>query len=748
MNPPDPATRVRQLRQDLDRHNQLYYIEASPEISDAEYDALFRELQELEKAHPDLDDPNSPTRRVGGQPLDAFESRQHLVPMLSIDDVFERKPDQIGEGERPEAELIAFYKRLQKNLGHEDVTVTVEPKIDGVAVSLVYRDRALTYAVTRGDGRRGDDITANVRTIRSIPLVLPDMAPPLIEVRGEVFMRGSDFAALNEKMDEAGLPTFVNPRNATAGTLKLLDPATVAQRPLAFLAHGLGAHEGVTFTTEEDFHRLLDELGIPRNQPVLDAAGLDAVLDAVAEINRLRHNLDHGTDGAVVKVTRRDERDQLGFTSRAPRWAAAYKFLPEQKETVLRDILIQVGRTGVLTPVAALDPVFVSGTTVSRATLHNEEEIARKDVRIGDTVLVEKAGEIIPAVVKVITDKRPAAAEPWSLPEAVDHQCPSCHGPISREEGFVAWRCTNFACPAQAVTRIRHFGSRKALDIEGLGAVVAEAVVTRGLATTPLDLFSLTEAELEPLNLGTNEAPRRFGEKNAAKMVAALDHARQAMPLDRWVFAMGIPHIGETASREVSRLHEDWESLFASTLLEMILRLEDLQAEQRDVSPRNRSNPPADEEEKKNRQGRYEALRAEIAELRNQIAPYAVSPDLGPVAARSLTAFFQSEAGRMVRDRLRELGINPPSDNYAPRPGETTNLPLAGKTFVLTGTLSHPRDEVKKRIEDAGGKVAGSVSGNTDYLVAGEGGGSKRDKADKLGVAIIDEGGLDALIAD
>jgi DNA ligase (NAD+) len=696
-----PITRIRQLRDELARHNRLYYTDATPEISDAEYDRLYRELEELEAKHPELADANSPTQRVGGAPIDGFQQVTHLVPMLSIDDVFE-----IKDAEIPESELIDFYKRLQKNLGREDVTVTVEPKIDGVAVSLVYRNGQLDYAATRGDGTTGDDVTNNVRTIRSIPLSLHENSPSLLEVRGEIFMPNEAFAAMNAERDEQGLATFANPRNATAGTLKQLDPKIVAQRPLAFLAHGLGAYEGPELPSEHDFHALLDSLGIPRNQPVFTVPTLNGLLEAVAKIDHDRHDLGYGTDGAVVKVLDRREREQLGYTSRAPRWAAAYKFLPEQKETRLHSVTVQVGRTGVLTPVAELDPVLVSGTTVSRATLHNEEEIQRKDIRLGDTVIIEKAGEIIPAVVKVVLEKRAADSKPFSLFDHVGGQCPSCHGPISKEEGFVAWRCTNFECPAQAVSKIKQFASRKALDIEGVGETVAEALVSRNLCRTPLDLFTLDEATLGSLNLGSDEEPRRFGEKNAAKVIEALQQAR-SKPLARWLYAMGIRQVGESAAKELSRLHPTLGELARSPILTEILK----------------------------------DTRADAKKKNELLVPYAITGDVGPAVAESILAFFQSEAGQHVLERLGALGIDPASANYLPKASEVdlSAMPLAGKTFVLTGTLTIDRDEMKRLIEEKGGKVSGSVSAKTHYVVAGEGGGSKRDKAIQLNVPVIDE---------
>lgn len=702
----DPVQRVAFLRAELERHNRLYYTEAQPEISDAEYDGLFRELEALEAAHPQLADPNSPTQRVGGEAISHFRAVDHLLPMLSIDDVFELKDAAV-----PEAELIGFYTRLQKNLGKEAVRVTVEPKIDGVAVSLVYRQGKFDYAATRGDGSRGDDISVNVRTIRSIPLELPAGAPDLLEVRGEIFMPNEAFAAMNAERDEAGLPSFANPRNATAGTLKQLDPKIAARRPLAFLAHGLGAYAGPALESERDFHALLDAMAIPRNRPVLEAEGLTGLLEAVGRIGAERHGLGFGTDGAVVKVLARAEREKLGFTSRAPRWAAAYKFLPEQQETTLQAITIQVGRTGVLTPVAELTPVLVSGSTISRATLHNQEEITRKDIRMGARVLIEKAGDVIPAVVKVIAHA--PGAEPFSLFEHVGGKCPSCHGPIAQEEGFVAWRCINFECPAQAVTRIRHFAGRKALDLEGVGETVAEALVRRGVCRSPLDLFGLNEAALGCLNLGSDEEPRRFGEKNAAKVLAALESA-PSRPLRRWLFAMGIRHLGESAAKELSRLHRDLRELVASPILPELVR----------------------------------DARADAKRKNELLSPYVITGDVGPAVAESILTFFASEAGEHVLARLDALGINPKADNYCPRAAalDPADFPLAGKTLVITGTLSADRDTVKKLIESKGGKVSGSVSKNTDYVVAGAGGGSKRDKAQELGVAVIDERQLAELI--
>ncbi|MEM7698186.1 MAG: NAD-dependent DNA ligase LigA, partial [Verrucomicrobiota bacterium] len=556
------AAEINRLSREIESHNRLYYDEAEPEISDAEYDALYRSLEELEAAHPELASPNSPTRRVGGTVLDAFEQRAHEVPMLSIDDVFS------------EAELGDFFGRLSRSLGEEKIPVTIEPKIDGVAVALHYRDGDLEYAVTRGDGSTGDLITENVRTIDRVPLRLPDGQglPSWIEVRGEIFMRDEPFSRMNADREAQGLAVFKNPRNATAGALKLLDSAEVSKRPLDFIAHGLGRYEGPPLESVKEFRDLLKALGIPQNLPVWEAETYDSCLEAVRELDKSRHSLGYATDGAVIKVNSFADQSRLGATSRAPRWAAAFKYPPEQKETLLRNISVQIGRTGVLTPVAELDPVLVSGTTVSRATLHNQDEIDRKDVRIGDTVLIEKAGEIIPRVVSIVASKRPAGAEPFNLVEAVGGKCPSCGAEIVRPEGFVAWKCLDLSCPAQAANLVRQFVSRKALDIDGVGTIVAEKLVEREVISGPLDLFELELDSLAQLNLGTDESPRLLGSKNAGKIVETVARARQ-FPLNRWIFGLGIPQVGESAAKELARLHKTLPDLANSAILAELRKL-------------------------------------------------------------------------------------------------------------------------------------------------------------------------------
>lgn len=725
----------------VNRNNELYYAKATPEISDAEYDRLYRELEELENRYPEFVTPDSPTRRVGNDLTEGFRKVAHPTPMQSIDDIFEHK-----EGER-DAELVEFYDRLGRSLGQSRPKVVVEPKIDGCAVTLLYRHGRLVYAATRGDGQTGDDITANILTIRSIPRTLPEGAPGQLEVRGEVFMPSADFDKLNAGRDADGLPCFANPRNATAGTIKLLDPEEVARRPLAFLAHGVVCEDDA-LKTMEDYEALLSRMGIPYNKPILRADSLESLRQAVRDTDALRRKLGFGTDGAVIKLDDFALRRSLGSTARAPRWAAAFKYLPEQKETVLRGITVQVGRTGVLTPVAELDPVKISGTTVSRATLHNQDEIERKDIRIGDTLLMEKSGEIIPAVVHVVRDKRPADARPYKLYDAVGGICPCCAAPISREEGQVAWRCTNLTCSAQAAMRTSYFCKREALDVESLGGTVAEALVGKGLITNPLDLFSLTVEELGALNLGTEEEPRRFGEKNAAKALAALENARH-LPLERWLTAFGIPTIGTVTARVVARYHRDLAELERGGFLQALIDLEEGVERYNALNPHSPANKGADKA----------ALENARAELRQQLdalaAPYVargcleleadgknklkLTNPLGSVSTRQLRRYFTSAAGSRMVQVLAGLGINPVSEGYRENNNEVEQGPLSGLTFVLTGALSRPRPEFEKMIAQAGGKATGSITKNTSYLVAGEGGGGKRDKAAKLGTPVIDE---------
>jgi len=739
---PTSHERITQLRQELHRHNTLYYNNAAPEISDSEFDRLLNELKDLEAAQPELHDPNSPTQRVGGEPLDGFKQREHLRPMLSIEDIHELKPEELNE----QADLLLsenlndWLERFTRSLDRKGnaFPLSIEPKIDGVAVTLIYRDQQLAYALTRGDGSLGDDITQNVRTIQSIPLTLPDSAPDLFEVRGEIFMANDDFLKLNEQREVNGDQLFVNPRNATAGTLKQLDPKLVAVRPLDCIFHSYGEVTEAPYETVEQFQQTLSDYGLQKSAWFKTVQSPEELHKAIADLNEDRHHFAYATDGAVIKVNQISLHETLGATSKFPRWACAFKFLPEQKETLLRDITIQVGRTGKLTPVAELEPVFVSSTTVSRATLHNQSEISDKDIHLGDTVIIEKAGEIIPAVIKVNTELRPSNAKPYNLLESLNHQCPSCSGPIEErttEQGpkgntrtIRTHFCNNFACPAQAVTRIKHFASRKALDLDGLGESVAQKLIETQLITTPLDLFRLSEDDLANLMLdpakdkdgNPTSKERRFGEKRSITLLASLEKARKEMPLNRWLFAMGINNIGESTAKELARLHQNLSQVNTSKVLPALADLPNYEALV--VSKRKKENPPL-------------------------LAPYQIDDSLGPVAAASLITFFTSQAGQQVLNTLSDLEINPTSNNYAPEPTQTLSSsgPLNGKTFVITGTLSQPRDLFKDLIEQNGGKVTGSLSQSTDYLLAGEKAGSKLKKAAGFGTAILNEEDFKAL---
>ncbi|MCH2059165.1 MAG: NAD-dependent DNA ligase LigA [Verrucomicrobiales bacterium] len=756
MNADQANQRANELRNILERHNRLYYLDANPEISDSEYDSLMSELRTIEQKHPQLLVPDSPTQRVGGAPLDGFKSIVHPVKMLSIEDIHQLKDDEVlKSGTDSDTGIVDWFNKIEKNLGMEFSGLTVEPKIDGVAVSLMYNNGILDYAATRGDGATGDDITENVRTIRTVPLRLPSGAPPVFEVRGEAFIHNRDFESMNEDRKEEGLPAFINPRNATAGTLKQLDPAAVSKRPLDIIFHSFGTVHNEAFRTISEFHQLLPTLNLKADKWFRLATTLADLRSAIAELDQDRHQFSYATDGAVIKVNDIKLHQKLGATSKYPRWACAFKFCPEQKETVLHNISIQVGRTGVLTPVAELSPVFISGTTVSRATLHNEEEMRRKDIRIGDTVIIEKAGEIIPAVVKVKTDKRPIDSKPFNLFDYVNGKCPSCRGPITQGEGFVAWKCNNLTCPEKAVTRLRHFGSRKTLNLEGLGDAVAEKLVEEGLVSNPvtlfdLDLSDLANLELEPARLKTGGAskPRRFGEKKATLLRESIEKAR-GLTLSKWIFALGIPAIGESAAIECSRLHKNLSAVAKSDILLLIAERGEKEnwIKSNPVSPKKGEISDSEKEERKKTAAE---LKPRINEISEQIAPLEVSPELGGVAARELLRFFDSNLGKDTLDQLHKLGINPQSDNfYLSQAGtEDSALPLAASSWVITGTLSKPRQYFKELIVSNGGKVSGSVSRKTDYVLAGENAGSKLDKASALSVEIISETQFISMVED
>ena len=709
MEEKEAAKRIRELRGEIRKHDRLYYEEAAPVISDREYDRLYRELVDLEKQFPDLVTPDSPTQRVAGKPLEAFAQVQHRVPMLSLDNTYS------------EEEVANFYKRITRLLPNEKIPVVIEPKVDGVAVSLLYENGRLRHAATRGDGFVGDDITQNIKTIRSIPERLRGAAPKLFEARGEVYMDKHGFEKLNEERRKAGLPLFANTRNAAAGSLKHLDPSVVAKRPLGIVFYGTGETEGVDVDLHSEIFGLFKKVGLPTSERWWLAKSVDEILNTIHELDRLRHDFVYQTDGAVVKVDSFQQRERLGFTAKSPRWAIAYKYAAERVETRLNDIVIQVGRTGILTPVAVLEPVLVSGSTVGRATLHNEDEIKRKDIRIGDTVVIEKAGEVIPAVIEVVTSKRPRSAAPFNFSKHIRGKCPVCGEPIRRDPQFVAWRCENLYCPAQTTRRVEFFAARGALDIEAVGGIVADKLVERGLVREPLDLFEMKVEQLAKLNLGTEEAPRVFGEKNATKAIHAIERAR-TLPLSRWLFALAIPDVGKTTATQLARFHDDIEDVAHSQLLRDVLNYREKREQKQSATE------IADR-----------LIQAGFAKRsKSKAEKDGIVTEVGPVVAESVLNFFASVTGKKILRRLKELGIQPKSEKVSMK--KAAELPLAGKTFVLTGTLpSMTREEATEKIEALGGHVSSSVSKKTGYVLAGTEPGSKFDKAKQLGVRIIDE---------
>jgi DNA ligase (NAD+) len=700
---------IAQLREEIRKHDRLYYQDAAPIISDRDYDRLYKELVDLETRFPDLLTPDSPTQRVGGKPLQAFAQIQHRAPMLSLDNTYS------------EEEVVNFYKRIRRLLPDEKILVVIEPKVDGVAVSVMYEKGRLKYAATRGDGLVGDDITQNIKTIRSVPHQLRGDAPDIFEVRGEAYLDKAGFEKLNQERKAAGLPLFANPRNAAAGSLKHLDPNAVARRPLGIVFYGTGAVEGADIDLHSKIFRLFKKLGLPTHQDWWLADSIDQILKAIRDLDDIRRNFPYQTDGAVIKVDALAQRERLGFTAKSPRWAIAYKYAAERVETRLNDIIIQVGRTGILTPVAALEPVLVSGSTVARATLHNEDEIKRKDIRIGDTVVIEKAGEVIPAVVEVVKSKRPRDMKPFDFAKHIHGKCPVCGGPILRDPEFVAWRCENLYCPAQTTRRVEFFAARGALDIESIGGIVADKLVERGLVREPLDLFDLEPDQLGKLNLGTEEAPRVFGEKNATKAKNAIERAR-TLPLSRWLFALAIPEVGKTTASQLARFHDTIQDVSNSQLL-------------RDV---------VDYHEKRNDKKSAKEIAARLIKsgfakpTKSKAGKDGIVTEVGPVVAQSVLDFFASVTGKKVLRRMKELRIQPKREKVSAT--KAAELPLAGKTFVLTGALpSMTREEATEKIEALGGHVIGSVSKKTGYVLAGTDPGRKFDKAKELGVRIIDE---------
>ncbi|HEY4282739.1 MAG TPA: NAD-dependent DNA ligase LigA [Chthoniobacterales bacterium] len=732
-NKREAAQRIAELCEEIAEHDRRYEA-AAPAISDREYDRLYHELVDLETAFPSLLSPDSPTQRVRGQPLKAFTQVQHRLPMLSLDNTYS------------EEEVADFYERVRRLLPNEKIPVVIEPKVDGVAVSLMYENGQLRYAATRGDGVTGDDITQNIRTISSVPDRLRGAFPNVLEVRGEVYMDKSGFEKLNKHREAEGLSLFMNPRNAAAGSLKQLDPRIVAQRPLGVVFYGTGALEGLDVDQHSEVFPLLKKLGLPATEKWWRGDSVEKILHAIHELDRIRHNFAYQTDGAVIKVDSFAQREKLGFTAKSPRWAIAYKYEAERVETKLEDILVQVGRTGILTPVAALTPVIVSGSNVSRATLHNEDEIKRKDIRIGDTVVIEKAGEVIPAVIEVVKSKRPRHARPFDFFEHIKGKCPVCGGEVKRDPEFVAWRCQNLLCPAQTTRRLEFFAARGALDIEGVGGIVADKLVERGLVREPLDVFELTIPQLAALNLGTDEAPRVFGEKNATKAVQAIEKAKTA-PLSRWLFALAIADVGKTTATELAAFHSTIEDVADSQLL-------------RDVRDYHQTLEDA-KEARKEKSMRAEKLRNKVEEITERLLKsgfaerskaksekeFGIVTEVGPVVAQSVLHFFESETGRKTMRRMKQLDIKPRSEKISRE--KAVQLPFAGKTFVLTGTLpSMTRDEASARIEALGGHVSGSVSKKTDYVLAGSEAGSKLDKAKELGVRILSEADFRKMLGD
>ena len=673
------AARVAELRAQIAQHDHAYYVLNAPTVPDAEYDRLFQALEALEQQFPSLITPDSPTQRVSGAASTTFAPVEHAVPMLSI----RTETDISDEGAR------AFDARIRRELGLGDtdpsVKYAVELKFDGLAISLRYEDGQLTRAATRGDGTTGEDVTANVRTIRAIPLRLRAGAPALLEVRGEVLLFHRDFEQLNQRQQAAGEKVFVNPRNAAAGSLRQLDPRVTAARPLRFFAYGLGEvrlEMDPALTLPDSHHGTLDwlaSLGVPVNDERRVVSGADGLMQFHRETEARRSALPFDIDGVVYKVDRLDLQRQLGFVTREPRWAVAHKFAAQEVVTELLGIDIQVGRTGALTPVARLAPVFVGGTTVSNATLHNEDEIRRKDIRVGDSVIVRRAGDVIPEIVGSIAERRPAGAPEFTMPSA----CPVCGSAAFREEGEKVARCSGgLYCPAQRKQALLHFAGRRALDIEGLGDRLVEQLVDAGLVHTPADLFRLDAKTLGELD--------RMGEKSAANLIASLDQARKTS-LARFIFALGIRHVGESTARDLARHFGALDRLLA-----------------------------ADE--------------AALLQVN----------DVGPIVATSILRFLGQPHNREVIDQLRAAGVDwPESEGAAP----VAAGPLAGKTLVLTGTLpTLSRDEASAMIVAAGGKVSASVSKKTDFVVAGAEAGSKLDKAAALGVQIIDEQALRQLL--
>ncbi len=666
-----PADRIEALRREIQRHEELYYVHAQPEISDSEFDALMLELRALEAEHPDLVVPDSPTQRVGGRPVEGFVTVEHQAPMLSLDNAFD------------EAELRAFDERVRRGLGGGPAAATSAPayvcelKIDGLSISLLYEDGRLVRGATRGDGMRGEDVTFNVRTIRAIPLTLAGSHPGRVEIRGEVYFPRKAFERLNTEREGQGEPRFANPRNAAAGTMRTLDPEAVAKRGLSAWTYqvvGPGTippENAAKTATHEAMLETLRAWRCPVEPHWRVADGIDAVIAFCEEWREKRHTLPFETDGVVIKLNDLALRERLGTTSKFPRWATAFKYPAQQATTTLLKIEVNIGRTGAATPYAVLDPVLVAGSTISLATLHNPDDLARKDIRAGDTVIVEKAGDVIPRVVGPVLARRPADSQPWVMPT----HCPVCQSRLHREEDEAVWRCENSSCPARLKRSLDHFVSRGAMNIEGLGEVLIRQLVDKELVRSAADIYHLTPELLEGLE--------RMGKKSAAKLMGQIERSKQN---DVWrlLNALGIRHVGERGAQVLS-----------------------------------------------DHFGSIEAIEAAPLEVLQEVH------EVGPVMAESLRSWFGEPRNHELVARLREAGVQTVGERKVSPAGPQ---PLAGKSFVITGTLdSLSRDAAEERIAALGGKVTGSVSKKTSYVVVGADPGSKLDKATALGVPTLDE---------
>lgn len=650
--------RIHELRELLNHHGYKYYVEDKPEISDFEYDVLYRELEDLESQRPDLVAPDSPTQRIGGVPLEGFEKVVHAVQMQSLQDVFN------------EEELFAFDQRVREGLGGS-VEYVVEKKIDGLSVSLEYENGRFVRGSTRGDGLVGEDVTQNLKTIKSIPLVLKE-AVPLLEVRGEVFISRKGFAEINEEQEAAEQPLFANPRNAAAGSLRQLDPRITAKRKLDIFVFNIQRVEGASFATHVDTLEYMKRLGFKVSPGYKVCSSIGEALEEIERIGEQRGEFPFEIDGAVVKVNSLRQRDILGSTTKTPRWAAAYKYPAEKKETVIREIWVNVGRTGVLTPQAVLEPVRLAGTTVSRATLHNMDYIQEKQIRIGDTVVVQKAGDIIPEVLEVVFPKRKGDEKEFFMPE----KCPECGSDVVREEGEAAYRCTGIECPAQLFRSIVHFASRDAMNIDGLGPAIIQALMDKGYIKGVADLYYLHEKKEELVQM------ERMGKKSVENLLASIEKSKQNN-IDRLIFGFGIRHIGLRAAQILGENFESVDALREASLEQIA--------------------------------GLYE---------------------FGETTARSVVVFFKQDQTTDTIEKLRLAGVNLKSAGKK----QVIDKRFEGLTFVLTGTLpTYSRSEATEIIESYGGKTSGSVSKKTDYVLAGEEAGSKLDKARQLGVKVIDE---------